>query len=460
MSNFVSLNTALTALRTAQTGMQITSHNIANANTTGYTRQRVNVSASSPYSSPDGPIGTGVNVDDIARIRDTFLDMRLHASNASLGSLEVKSELLGRAEALLGEPDNGVSKELNELWASFDELALRPEDNSVRISVLTNLETLAARVRTVASSLDSLGADARVQLESTIAKVNDQARQLADLNREIVSVQGAGATIPNDLLDRRDLLVDELSRSIGARASFDDNGTARVTVNGYTLVSGQRATTLTVEPDHSVTLSTGGTVQAGGRVAGYQEFLDPATGLLAGVQGDLDDFVSELVTQINLQHAAGTDLDGLPATVPPAAALLSMPGTAGSLTVGITDPRKLAAGSGGGVLDGTNALALAALRTGPPAASPPGTRVLEQVLRSVVTDLGATVASLGRQTTAEQGLNNAAAGARRDHNAVSLDEEMVALMTYQRAYEAAARVATAADQALDTIVNRLGIVGR
>lgn len=460
MSNFVSLNTALTALRTAQTGMNVTSHNIANANTTGYTRQRVNVSPGPSFSSPDGPIGSGVEVTDITRIRDTFLDMRLHASNASLGSLEVKTELLGRAEALLGEPDNGVSKELNELWASFDELALRPEDNSVRISVLTTLETLAARVRTVASSLGALGADAQVQLQNTVAKVNDHAQQLADLNREIMSVQGAGDSVPNDLMDRRDLLVDELSRSIGARATLEDNGTARVTVNGYTLVSGQRAATLTLEADNSITLSTGGSVQAGGRVAGYQAFLDPATGLLAGVQGDLDDFVSELVTQVNLQHAAGTDLDGLPATVPPAAPLLTMPGTAGSLTVGITDPRKLAAGGGGGILDGTNALALAALRTGPPAASPPGTPVLEQVLRSVVTDLGATVASLGRQTAAEQGLNNAAAGARRDHNAVSLDEEMVSLMTYQRAYEAAARVATAADQALDTIVNRLGIVGR
>ena len=456
MSNFVSLNTALTALRTAQTGMNVTSHNIANANTTGYTRQRVNVSAALSFNTPDGAIGTGVQVDDITRIRDTFLDMRLHASNSSLGELEIKSELMTRAEALLGEPEYGISKELNEVWAAFDELALRPEDSSVRISVMTSLETMASRVRTIADSLDSLGGDAKVRLQDAVAKVNDQARQLADLNREIVSVQGAGASIPNDLLDRRDLLVDELSRSIGATASFEDNGTARLTANGYTLVSGQRSATLSVNPDTSITLSTGGTLQPGGRVAGIQEFAQPTTGLLAGLRGDLDAFVAELVAQLNTQHAAGWDAS-VPAQLP-GGNLLTMGGGAESLTLAIASPELLAASSSPTArLDGGNALAVARLRT---SAAAPSTVPVEQQLRAFVTDLGAAVASLQRQSSAEQGLNNAASAARRDHNAVSLDEEMVALVTFQRAYEAAARVATAADEALDTIVNRLGLVGR
>ena len=456
MSNFVSLNTALTSLRAAQTGMDVTSHNIANANTTGYTRQRVNVSPNSPFTSPQGPIGTGVDVDDITRIRDTFLDMRLHASNGTMGSLEVQSELLGRAEALLGEPEYGISKELNELWATFDELALRPEDNSVRISVLTALDTLASRVRTIAGSFTALGADARVQLGDAVNKANDQIAQLAALNREIASVQGVGASVPNDLLDRRDLLVDELSRSLGATATFAPDGTVRLSVSGYGVVSGQRAQTLVLQPDNSIDLAVGGTLTPGGRVAGFQTFLATT---LPGIQADLDGFVTELATQINAQHALGRDLDGLAPAGAPAPQLLGLTGGADTLAVGITDPRKLAAAAAGaGTLDGSNAVAMAKLRTTP--IGPPGTPVLEQQLRSVITDLGAKVASMSRQSKAEAGLNHAAAAARRDHNAVSLDEEMVALMTYQRAYEAAARVVTAADEALDTIVNRLGIIGR
>lgn len=546
MTQFSALSSALSALRTSQTGMDVTSHNIANANTPGYTRQRVNVTTNTPYYTPVGAVGTGVHVTDIERIRDTFLDMRLHASNSSLGTLEVDAELLARTEQVLGEPDFGITKELTELWAAFDELSLRPDDNSVRLSVLTALDTLTSRIRSVAEGLTTLGEDAQLQLENTLVEVNDHITQLADVNEEIASLASTGTGVPNDLLDRRDILVDQLSRSVGATATYADNGQARLNLNGYDLVSGTRANQLTLQSDNTLLHPSGGTVAAGGEVLGFQRFLDPADGMLAGVQDQLDDFAAELMNQLNVQQAAGKDLDGDTGTA--VTDLLSMSGGATSLAVAITRPEDFAAADPAkGIMDGSNAAALSLLRTSP---IPPrvtgddpfvasaqtltitsdgvseaitfaggetlaaaiaqinaeltgagittlvaeadggalrlretrsgasvaftvsstgdafgldGTHsspVVDLQLRSVITDLGAEVASMRRQAAAERGINDTAASARRNHNAVSLDEEMVALMTYQRTFEAAARVVTAVDEAMQTIVSRLGVVGR
>ncbi|HWH31235.1 MAG TPA: flagellar hook-associated protein FlgK [Egibacteraceae bacterium] len=454
----MTLSTALTALRAAQTGIDVTSHNIANANTAGFTRQRVSLTTNTPYDSAVGPMGTGVGVEEIARIRDTFLDMRLHASNSALGSMEVKADLLARTEALLGEPDFGITKELGEVWATFDELSLRPTDKSVRLTVLSALDTLASRTRTIATSLDALGDDVRLQLNDSVNKANDQIQQLADLNKMIASLQGNGGGAPNDLLDRRDLLVDQLSRSLGASASYAEDGSTRLNLNGFELVSGQRANLLVLQPDNSLLHPSGSTVPGGGRIGGLQAFLVTPGGLLEGVKQQLNDFVTELVTQVNMQHAAGVDLNGAAPAAPPAPQLLELTGGADTLAVGITDPDLLAAASPGmGQLDGSNAMALAQLRTKPAAVGLP---VIDEAARGLITDLGAQVASARRQAAAEGGLNSAAASARRDHNAVSLDEEMVGLVTYQRSYEAAARVATTIDEMLQTVVSRLGVVGR
>lgn len=452
MSNFVTLNTALSALRAAQIGIDTTSHNIANANTVGYTRQRVNFTASDPYTGKVGPMGTGVEVTDIARLRDQFLDVRMQVSNASLGERQVVADLVSRAEALLGEPDAGISSELNELWASFDELSLHPADGAVRRTVMTALDGLAARIRSITAGFDQLSTDVELQLSDTVATANDQLRQLADLNATIASVASEG--VPNDLLDRRDLLVDGLSRSLGVSARYEANGTVRITLSGSDLVSGSRANALALQPDNSLVHPSGGTVAAGGEVKGYQDVLGT---VLPDILDDLDAFTAELADQLNTQHQAGWSPEPQPAGTA-GGPLFSV--TAGNeartIALAITDEDELAtAGSSPPDLyDSRNAVALAALR------SPDSGPVLDQVLRGFVTDLGATVASAKRQVNAEQGLNAAAATARRDAHAVSLDEEMVALMTYQRTYQAAARVATTVDQTLDTLVNRLGIVGR
>src|SRR3712207_4436127 len=164
MSNFFSLNTALTGLRAAQVGLETSTHNISNANTKGYTRQRVEQASRTPYQSAIGLVGTGVDVSGITRSRDAFLDARARASTAQFGFYDGLASLLQRSEAISGEPENGVTTQANEVWAAFEDLALDPSDAASRRQVIAALDALTSRVRSISGQWDVLGADTTTRL--------------------------------------------------------------------------------------------------------------------------------------------------------------------------------------------------------------------------------------------------------------------------------------------------------
>ncbi|HEY8339183.1 MAG TPA: flagellar hook-associated protein FlgK, partial [Egibacteraceae bacterium] len=214
MSNFASLHTALTGLRASQVGLDTASHNIANANTVGFTRQRVVLTARPAYQSLVGPIGTGVQVSDIARTRDQFLDARVRAASASSANAGTTAELLGKLEDVLAEPENGITVELTELWAAFEDLGLDPSNAGARRQVISSLEALANRINTIDAGWAQLGADTEQRLAVAVDQVNDLLRDVAQLNQDIAATLAREGT-PNDLLDARDVAIDELSRMLG-----------------------------------------------------------------------------------------------------------------------------------------------------------------------------------------------------------------------------------------------------
>lgn len=465
MSGFVSLQTALSALRAAQVGIDTTSHNVANANTTGYTRQRVNLENRAPYYSPAGPIGTGVEVASIARIRDSLLDARVRSTNSQLGYLSTLGEMTGRTEAVLSEPDQGISAQLSELWNAFDDAATNPANRASRIQVISALDSLAGRVRNIADGFDRLREDTGTKLTFAITEINTMLGRVAEVNNAIQQTAGIGT--PNDLVDQRDNIVDQLATKLGISVNLEPNGTARLSVNGLTLVSGTKVNELTVGETAGVWEighPSGVPVVPGGELRGYTEYLNT---WLPGQQTELDDFVEALATQLNTVHAQGRrETDGLPGGDLLTVTTGGVPGSvARSITVGVTQPEELAVGLPEDPLDpapqfpatydGRNAAALAATRN-----TIVGTATLPDSFRSYITAMGAGVRALQNEASAEGAISAAAEQARRNMQGVSLDEEMVALMSYQRAFEAAARVATAVDEAMGTLVNRVGVVGR
>jgi flagellar hook-associated protein 1 FlgK len=446
--SFVSLHTALSGIRAGRAGLDTAAHNVANANTPGFTRQRVDLATSYPYNSPQGPMGTGVTVTDISRVRDDFLDARLRGDEARSGELDVRAELLGRAEQVLGEPENGLTGELTELWAAFEELALRPDDRATRRQVLSTLESLTARVRSVAGGLETMEADTTTSLDQGLRQVNRLFDQVAELNGSIAAAM-SGTGTPNDLLDERDRVIDQLSRQIGATVTVEGNGSVRVSVSGMAVVSGTDARHLSLDPDaFDISHPSGVAVRPGGELAGMHAFL---TDDLPTLGKRLDDFVADLTAGVNGQHEQGYTSQDPPVRGGPLLGYFSG-ANASTLEVQTSDPDDLAAasGAGGAPHDGGNATKLAALRTSG----------LDVALRSLVTEHAADVSAMERAAAGQRQLTAAAANAREGMHGVSLDEEMVSMLSYQRALEASSRVMSAVDQALDTIINRTGLVGR
>lgn len=448
MSNFASLHTALTGLRASQVGLDTASHNIANANTVGFTRQRVVLTARPAYQSLVGPIGTGVQVSDIARTRDQFLDARVRAASASSANAGTTAELLGKLEDVLAEPENGITVELTELWAAFEDLGLDPSNAGARRQVISSLEALANRINTIDAGWAQLGADTEQRLAVAVDQVNDLLRDVAQLNQDIAATLAREGT-PNDLLDARDVAIDELSRMLGVdevTVVHDSGGKVRLSVGGVVLVDENSDPAampkLEWDPDGTPPLAFDGqAVPALGEVGALVSFLQSD---LPTWRADLDDFVAQLSTTLNTQHATGLDRG-----TPPGPGKPLLVGGAGTLQVGISHPDEIAAGLTGAAHDGGNADALAALGSG-----------IDDRITALVTDLGRQVSGAVRLAEGQDALAASASYARSNQHGVSLDEEMVSLVQYQRSLEAASRMMTAIDSALDTLINRTGLVGR
>ena len=207
MVDFSALHLALGAVRAARVGLDVTSNNVANSSTPGYTRQRVTLASSFSRPVPGGLVGTGVTIADIGRVRDQMADVRFRNGAASLAGLEIRSELLRSTEIMLGEPDHGVSAALSNLWDSFDGLVLAPNDSAARATVLSELESTTSAIRDVSRGLTDLESIGRDSLVGVIARANERLAEVAKLNDAIV----ASSVIPNDVLDKRDVILDELS---------------------------------------------------------------------------------------------------------------------------------------------------------------------------------------------------------------------------------------------------------
>ena len=456
MSDSVSLYTALSGLQAARVRMEVASNNVANVSTEGYTRQRADLVPRERYQAPYGAVGSGVTIAGIARLRDSFLDATLRSGADLSARSSVRAELLSRAETILAEPDEGITGPLADLWSSFEDLATNPTNGGSRASVLASLDDVAGRIREISTGWDRLAGDVRLRMAGQVDIVNDALVEIADLNRAIVASSSGGNGQANDLLDRRDAVVDSLARSIGATAFSLPDGTVKVSLGGVSLADGVTTTSLTLGADGLVRTASGIELTLGGEIGGLHDFL---TTDLSGIRADLDGFAEDLANALNTTHQAGwvsdTEAGGPLLQFTPGAA-------AASLRSAITDPAKLALSSTQGppfpAFDVGNMQALAGLRTALAAGG--GTATLGATAAGIAVRVGAAAANATRSAQSQLAIASAAETARQSGHGVSLDEEMTELMAAQHAYDAAARIMTTIDQMLDTLINRTGLVGR
>ncbi|MDR1977199.1 MAG: flagellar hook-associated protein FlgK [Synergistaceae bacterium] len=245
MNNFSGLEMGKRALNAFRQGIEVAGHNVANVTTEGYSRQRVNLSTTDPLSANPGQIGTGVKVDEIIRIRDEFLDFQYRSELSTLGYWSKLNSLYETVQLYIAEPaGDGIRAAFDSFWTSLQELQGNPESVSIRESVVQSAKSLGTMIDSLVKGYDQYASMANAEVKSLVSEANLMLHEVAALNKEIYQLQALGQN-PNDLLDKRDLILDKLTEMLGVDIqepfkNGDVTGEFFITLNGRTLVQGDK----------------------------------------------------------------------------------------------------------------------------------------------------------------------------------------------------------------------------
>ncbi|AWE06382.1 flagellar hook-associated protein FlgK [Lysinibacillus sp. 2017] len=515
-STFMGLEASKRGLYTQQSALYTTGHNISNANTDGYTRQRVNMETTPGYpgsglNSPTtaGHIGTGVEAQSVQRIRDQFVDRQFRQETNKLGYWEATTRTISQMEDVMSEPSEfGVNQAFTDFWKAMEDINTNPKDTAARQVLISRGQSLAESFNYMDTQLKLIQGNIGNEIDVTTQKANNILKQIAELNKQIISVEPNGY-MPNDLYDARDVLLDQLNDIMPVSVSYEKSGG-----NALAIAEGSMTVTYKAYPDgEEFTLVQGreyATINAmdnkGGPVDGdvdetdtnsYYSFaglaisaigypptatvdvsvqyanMEPSKGSLNGLidsygytegtntkgiypemLSQLDNLAKEFITVFNEQHSKGYDI-GDPSTQGTA---FFSGDSARSFGVLITEPKKVAASSATGEEgNNKNMLELAKLQSAVQKELQGGT--FQSFYKSLIGDLAvkgqqAVTLEYNSGTLRLQIEKN-----RASHNSVSLDEEMTNMITFQQAYNANARMITVIDETLDKIINGMGRVG-
>lgn len=307
------LSSGLRALAAARLNIQTVGHNVANANTPGFSRQRVMQSATLPFLSAGRlQIGTGVAIDDVARMFDDGLERRLRLQLGMQSMADVHFRRFEELEGILNEPDGGLSASFGDFFGRIGKLQTNPADRALRGGVIEAGKALAQGFNLIAGRIGELDQSAFTELRGAVRTANEHFAAIAQLNVQIVSMEANGSTA-NDLRDQRELHVKEIATLIGGRALERSNGSVDVLVDGHVAVAGDRVTKLAVSSD--ATGAPAVVLAAGNRALAPREGRIGA--LLAGdgaasrtALSRLDALAYNLALEFNRLHTTGVPLGG------------------------------------------------------------------------------------------------------------------------------------------------------
>lgn len=472
MSTFSGLNTALSGLNAARTGLNVVGSNLTNVNTSGYTRQRVEqVSIGAPVNGSLYDVGIkpgqGVGISGISRLGDAFLDARVRTAFSSAGYTNARADALTDIETRMKEPGTeAVSGKLQSFWAAWGDVTNHPGDAGPTATLLQSAATLAQSISEGYKGLETQWSETRSKADTLAQDVNTTASQVASLNEQIRSASAAGQ--PNsELIDQRNALTARISQLVGGTVRDLPDGGNEILLGGNVLVSGNQVNKVNVAGP--VAMNPPGTVQLewdrrpgttvdleGGQLAGTLSVLAPSNnqstgGVIAQTAAEYDRLAETLAAQVNTVHASGYTADG--STGMNFFNVTAGQGAALSLSVVPTSAAGIATSSSvTSGFDGSNADKISQLGRGP--GSPDA-----QWTQSVLTTGIAVRTGLQQDVGAGTALSNAVA-LQQSNASVDIDEENVNLLAFQHAYQAASRVMTAMDEALDVLINQTGRVGR
>jgi flagellar hook-associated protein 1 FlgK len=453
------LNIGTSALLTQQRAINVTGNNIANVNTPGYSRQKVNLETNLPTQTGLGPMSFGVTSAGVERIYDRFIGLQLNKESANLGRWEAQRGMLERVEVVFDESAGyGLNQALSDFWNAWQALSINPSGTTERSMVAATSEGLADAIRQKYGELEQIRADIDTAVESGIATINRLTAQIADLNQKIAQTE-IGGTHANDYRDRRDLVLKQLAEMVDIQGFETADGQVIVSVaGGRPLVESgntwQLQTQTNVDGRTEILWPniSGGAVTitdaiSGGKIGGWLQTRDAK---IAGYQAQLESLATGLRDQINAVHAAGYGQDGTTGTD-----LFTGMGAADfAVNPDVLNDLDLiaAAATAAGVPgDADNALAIFGLRTALTMSG--GAATFDSVVNGLVSQVGYDVQTASANANHQADMMTYLENYRESVSGVSLDEEMVNLVKFEAAYNAAAKMISMADDMLSTLMN-------
>ncbi|MFT3743024.1 MAG: flagellar hook-associated protein FlgK [Pyrinomonadaceae bacterium] len=454
--NFSAFEIGRRALNANQLGIEVTGQNIANVNTPGYTRRRVELVESAYQGAHGLTMGTGVSIAGVHSFRDIFIQSRIQTETGIAGRLTAERDSLAPVEtALQGSESGGLQSSINAYFGAFRDLEANPNSVALRSLVGQRGAALANAFHTTSQRLDDIRKTTDQQLRSTVDQANSLSTQIADLNDKIRSVEATGVEA-SSFRDQRDVAVNKLAELTGARSTDNNDGTISMTLpDGRALVLGDTSSKLEVTDTPplglaAITLDGQPAVFTDGSIAGYQNAITEVTKQL----GDLDSLAAAVVSRVNTLHTSGTDLDGNAGVNffndTPAVTAANI-----SVNAAITgNPRLIVASP---VTQpgqtGTIAGQIANLLTDQNTTAGTRTGSISSIFGSMISDAGERVATADNNLQTQAAILSQATAQRDAVSGVSLDEEAINLLQYQKAFEAASRFIKIADEMTQMILS-------
>lgn len=434
-----------------QVGIGVTSNNIANASTPGYSRQRVDLVATEPSRETAGLLGTGVMAKHVGRIRERFIDQQVRLAHHSLAQASTQQRILGQIEAMLNEPsDAGLSAAINRFLNAFQNLAIHPEETATRNDVLQQGVLLTHSFRRLSSGLKQLRSDLVDDINAQLARVNSLTKEISDLDVQITNAKAVGLDASN-AKDQRDSKLEELSKLANISVSEDSRGSVMVSLGGTMLASragsvalkalrvGDEIRIVSDQSNNPIAVSSG---QLGGVLRLYNT-------TIPSYLAKLDQIAAALIQRVNTLHAAGFGIGNPPPTGN------NFFSGADAESIGI-DPiiqsgvNNIAASEDG--MPGNNRVALAIAAVGNEPLLNGNTVTVLQSYNSLVSEVGSLLNAADTTQSLQELVLAQLENQRSAVSGVSLDEEMTNLIKFQRSFDAAARVVNAVNELFETIL--------
>jgi flagellar hook-associated protein 1 FlgK len=457
--------------------MNVTGHNIANASTPGYSRQRATLVTSSPTESAGGLLGTGVIVQSVDRLRNRFIDTQIRSSNEALGSANQEYQILSQIEATFSELSTSTpSGTLNTFFSSWLTLSTHPEDSVSRNALMLNASRVTDTFHRLSTDMSTLRGSLRDEMQTKLDRINALTSEISSLNVDITAASVSGMNT-GDMKDTLGTKVEELSTLANISASEGPNGSVTVMLGSLLIADNGSSHTLSLTTAANATVAgstfdqlrvvTDQGVEAqmtGGETGGLLKTYNTT---IPDTLGRLDRLAEGLISEVNRVHSTGYGLQNPPKTginffkgSDAATISLDLTDTSGGAAAG-SNPSldNIATSSLAGVAgNGDIAAQIAAVFDRKPITNAGGTTLLGGLSISgyynqSVTKLGSAANAASAMIDSQEQVLGQLTQQRDAVSGVSLDEEMTNMIKFQRAFDAAAKMINTADEMFQTLLN-------